>query len=93
MPTDLKIKINKMEALLIRIQKALKPTAKVLGTSEDEDMSADKLFLAFLLVGLAKEHGLLDDNCNRAVQIALHAVGMAEEKVPSYIRNREKKDV
>ncbi len=76
---------NKMKALASRVQKVYELTGMLVGGDGNENMSADKIFVSFLLVGLAKEHGLLDDNCNRAVAKALNAVGMEEKAVPPYL--------
>ena len=76
---------NKMKVLALRVRDAFEITGMVIRNSSDNSISADKVFTTFLLVGLAKEHGLLGDNCNRAVNTALHAIGMEEEKTPIYL--------
>ncbi len=53
------------------------------------DQSIDKLFAAFLLTQLAQENGLLGDNCNRAVNEALYAVGLEENKTPIYLQEKK----
>ena len=79
----------KMKALALRIQDVFNLTGMMVRDSPDKDISADKVFTAFLLVQLAEEHGLLKDNCNRAVNIALNAIGMEEEKVPLYLQAKK----
>lgn len=76
---------NKMKALTSRVQRIYELTGMLVEGDGNEDKSADKIFVSFLLVGLAKEHGLLGDNCNRAVAKALNAVGMEENETPSYL--------
>lgn len=78
---------NKMKALASRVSTAFGLTGMLMEGSEDDE-SADKIFVSFLLVEIAKENGLLKDNCNRAVAAALHAIGMEEEKTPRYLKER-----
>ncbi len=78
---------NQMAALLERIKRLVKCTAFMVTCNPD--MSADKVFVGFLLTELAQENGLLDDNCNRAVVEALHAVGLEENKTPIYLQKKE----
>lgn len=80
---------NKMQALASRIVDVFGLTSSFVRRCDKDDMSADKTFTAFLLTGLAQEHGLLKDNCNRAVVTALHAIGMEEEEVPLYLQGEE----
>ena len=79
---------NKMKALEARIQRVFEMTGIMIGGDGNEDKSADKLFVTFLLVGLAKEHGFLDDNCNRAVTTAMNAIGMEERTTPLYLEDK-----
>lgn len=78
---------NQMKALEARIQKVYGSTGALMNVGSGKDKSADKLFVTFLLVGLAEEHGLLDDNCNRAVTKALNAIGMEERSTPLYLED------
>ena len=77
---------NQMVALVKRVGNILNLVGLMLEGCPEE--SADKLFATFLLTQLAKERGLLNDNCNRAVVEALHAIGLEENKVPIYLQEK-----
>ena len=77
---------NQLIALVERIGDILNVVGFMLEESPEE--SADKMFTTFLLTQLAKERGLLDDNCNRAVVKALHAIGLEEHDVPLYLQEK-----
>lgn len=78
---------NQMTILMKRVSKIFSMVGLMVDNKPDQ--SADRLFTAFLLTQLAQEHGLMGDNCNRAVSKALHAVGLEENETPLYLQKKE----